>query len=1455
MLVCPNKNDRNWKEMVSAIGETNAYRVFIENGYEIPQYNPEIHKVDKREFYASLGYEHTVSAAADVVDFDNMKWYADQLSERTGLKYTLNPELDAVGRFGVDGIEFNPNYHTRDAIFHEFLHPFVSTMFVENEALFENIEKEMNDSVVGNMVREMVNEYYNVDKMPQAMYRQELVTTYLGILAANRTVDMEVAKQTQNIFEKAWEYIKALFDRWFGDNNPIVAAELAPDTPISKLVDELFTTSRKIDVSYHSRVVNNLRQALIDDKIIDTNNNILSALKLLEVNKQLAEAGYAGVIKITGKGLFGGKVSFRSFEKKASDQFNKDKFKKNTANGDEYTNKKGDKIKSVGKGLREMSVNDKVREMTEMEYLEHLAEMSATNQFKSQGILNPTDKSVDSSGKTYAQVVAEKKASLKLGRIRGTAHHLAMQAIFEQAALTPDQKKIEELLTQIAVLGQMSMYNRLLRNYSDKDGNIQMHKLQEDLDMNEDDIVESEVIVSNKELGYAGTMDVFIEHANGFYSIKDIKTGSSLGNNESPYFFEGTNVRMTALNMAKLQIAMYAMLIKSNNRDAKFRRLQVVQQTTTGNVSTKYIDVDLYEMLPIVKAKLIREGKRQFVDDNPHLFIPSEYTGLDIEAETAAEFSKMSTQQIKEYLISRMKKVLGVKSLSSASSMSKQQASRLKQLLQTYMDFMGTKRFNLDDMKDMDALYRSMGDMLNVSNERLQAFSQVYYTGFHNYQEEMHKIIMEHERLLRAVLKEQGRSGLDIVGSFFQKEDPKKFLGFMWIQDGDVWRFVDERKDGEVFARQVNTPAKKAYYDFYTKTIAKKQLEAVSQDQLKDIRKIYHGFGQDIFTPYVEEDSGDRATMRFARRRAKELLTSKGESRESIIRKLGFRNDAENFDAVQAGVPISYTGYKKNHTFDTELMFYKVMDNLIWKKHMDEVHGIGRTIQLLMEKEVSPTTGERLMKNNIDFLISKLEQQVLHRKPAMSKIMQVDRAQADGTVKRLALSVDTAFDFIRRWVTLAVMPLRPVLFIRNTLMENHFNVVRALRGSIGKRTGIKKEFIEYTMSDYLKAMGLMFKASLGGETSKKIKNITEKFHLVTDFNYNFDTSKRVLDNRALREKVLYFTSYVGENFTYKTAALAMMIHDNMWEKYDVNGDYIGGVRGKIKVGDRYEELREYRPEEIRRIREVGKKIHGSYADDQRANVEAYGLGRLFLQFQKYKINYVNRLALRGYNNDALGRYVATGKMDMNDPIFEWENQIDEGVVRTVARWFAMFHKHGLNLGALSVSELRERGFSDIQIQNLHQMGISMAVWMVSVIGLGLLFDPDDDDRNQKNILYKNLLRLKNDMAGPYNPWALVTEAKYPIVGLAFVSDVATTVGQLLAMERYKTTSRRHGYKRGELKATRTFMRRLFPLSSTYRESQTVSYLFGGDVSYEFRFDDIRLDDTGLDWTDTKFIMK
>src|SRR5690606_8494593 len=93
------------------------------------------------------------------------------------------------------------------------------------------------------------------------------------------------------------------------------------------------------------------------------------------------------------------------------------------------------------------------------------------------------------------------------------------------------------------------------------------------------DVIASEVVVASKELNTAGTIDMLIEHHDGTVSIKDMATGTNFDKFISSRILKyGDQIRLitdSPRDRKKMQIMLYALIVKINNPDVKFRDLSV----------------------------------------------------------------------------------------------------------------------------------------------------------------------------------------------------------------------------------------------------------------------------------------------------------------------------------------------------------------------------------------------------------------------------------------------------------------------------------------------------------------------------------------------------------------------------------------------------------------------------------------------------------------------------------------------------------------------------------------------------------------------------------------------------------------------------------------------------------------------------------------------------------------
>lgn len=155
-------------------------------------------------------------------------------------------------------------------------------------------------------------------------------------------------------------------------------------------------------------------------------------------------------------------------------------------------------------------------------------------------------------------------------------------------------------------------------------------------DDNPTDKLYTERTFSSSILKWAGTADLFIDHGDNVYSLYDIKTGKLGDDWEQSFLKYGRtsteDIFDNARNRAKLQLMLYAFIIKTQNPNARFRNLELLhirnQWAVDENDAKKNVNVKAF--LEVIEGVLKHEKPKlyQALQALPHfkqLFDPTHY--------------------------------------------------------------------------------------------------------------------------------------------------------------------------------------------------------------------------------------------------------------------------------------------------------------------------------------------------------------------------------------------------------------------------------------------------------------------------------------------------------------------------------------------------------------------------------------------------------------------------------------------------------------------------------------------------------------------------------------------------------------------------------------------------------------------------------------------------------------
>lgn len=174
------------------------------------------------------------------------------------------------------------------------------------------------------------------------------------------------------------------------------------------------------------------------------------------------------------------------------------------------------------------------------------------------------------------------------------------------------------------------------------------------------DVILSETKIKSDLLGLGGTVDNLIFHSDGSVSIKDIKTGLSIVKETMSDIFlfgdqgSGQDILWNnPLNRAKLQLMLYAVILKSENPDIKFRSLDVVWVPNENSIlrNDPNRTVQVTPFLSMIES-VIRNRKPEVYKKLKDSLSDSEFKKLFDPKEYQVGYSKNLAKQVKESVLS-----------------------------------------------------------------------------------------------------------------------------------------------------------------------------------------------------------------------------------------------------------------------------------------------------------------------------------------------------------------------------------------------------------------------------------------------------------------------------------------------------------------------------------------------------------------------------------------------------------------------------------------------------------------------------------------------------------------------------------------------------------------------------------------------------------------------------------
>ena len=157
----------------------------------------------------------------------------DKLSNKFGISWKYDTSIPGLGQFKDGVVLINPNKAKLDTPFHEFAHPFIAIIKIQNPLLYKNLVSQISKTEIGRSTFEKVKKLY-----PELTYEQQLEETIVDLIG-QYAADQQSLKQEKGLWNaiktflrRVSEYLKSLLSN---ENKKVIPSELDPNTTMEEL--------------------------------------------------------------------------------------------------------------------------------------------------------------------------------------------------------------------------------------------------------------------------------------------------------------------------------------------------------------------------------------------------------------------------------------------------------------------------------------------------------------------------------------------------------------------------------------------------------------------------------------------------------------------------------------------------------------------------------------------------------------------------------------------------------------------------------------------------------------------------------------------------------------------------------------------------------------------------------------------------------------------------------------------------------------------------------------------------------------------------------------------------------------------------------------------------------------------------------------------------------------------
>ena len=941
--------------------------------------------------------------------------------------------------------------------------------------------------------------------------------------------------------------------------------------------------------------------------------------------------------------------------------------------------------------------------------------------------------------------------------------------------------------------------------------------------------IHSEVILSVPEAKIAGTADIVTHHGDGIYSIYDLKTGKLMEGGKLMKFADLDKLPFlsNSKNRNILSIVMYAMMIKYNKPEARFKELVIFNEEGEA--------IPIYPGMALaVLENYFKKTNIKFYENNKHLFDPANYTA---EPEALSELKK--NENYKNELATDL--YTSMINHREGKTPPKGQRTFYQNLKLKLIDLTGADYLNKGHKIYVDLVGRLFNNVYDVKDPILKSLSKLFLKGDHAQRTELNKINTTYNKLMKPIEKKIAQQRKKRFG----QPDYAEEWAFAW--DGgkmmtwkaESWNSLSEDE--------------KAFMDFHRWTIRfslfstmhpsqgigfiKEELKQRNDLSEADIKYLEDQIEELSNMKNIDKFKLEKRSIKYFEGWSPRVLKTSEESDQSVSKYtkewVSSKFELTDYDIAKAlendsvhALPLRNTGGKDSisgqvegkFTFNAELVFKSFVSSAVRKKHLDEAmvyaEGLRSYLTDVYEYKTDKATYEARK------WIESITKAVLLQEVESQGKEQVKIKGKSYSTRKSVMSVRNALSLFSMGINISGM-------VASSIGITLMNINNAISGSVSKMFGLKnvdmdaRSFVEGVMELDT------FKSKESREKSKLYQLSKMTGYSVDSYNYDKFNTKVLKTTRGkylpkwLNYDTLFFGYRMGDRFNYNVNLVAqlksMKVGDkSMWDCYEmIDGEltYTGPLRGVDKDGN---EIRGLTALEIAALKHKSERLFGSYRSEERMVAQNGAITGAFMQFKGYIPSMIKRAWTKSNKSIGLVELMNTGEYMVVDPKSEdykkrfkkdseeykkYEREgvmiapilsevegIEEGYIQSImagARYayYAIFHPNDADREYYNLSDYQKKNIiystsmlvDFILVHYLYQFLLGLAGW-------------EDEDEEDTEIV-QGILRSKNELLGPFQ-FIFDRRAADNLTGVPMLSKSTRMLGGIWKMGKDLATNER-----------------------------------------------------------------